>query len=400
MARSLEIGAPLLVESTCNQVNQSGGYAKMLPVDFVSQVRDIAAQCSFPSSQLILGGDHLGPIPWEDLPADQAMHQARILVYDYVRAGYTKLHLDASMRCLDDDPRRPLDEGIAAQRTAELARVAEQTCKRVSPHSTALRYVIGTEVPAPGGAKTPNEEQAITTVADLSETIEVNRRAFFALSLQSAWERVVAIVVQPGVEFGDQSLIEYNRTKASGLSRFIEQVDHLIFEAHSTDYQTPQALGEMVADHFAILKVGPVLTFAFREAVFALAMIEEELFTGKAGVALSNLGMVLEHAMLENPVYWQKYYSGDSTAQFLARKYSFSDRIRYYWANQTVQAALSTLLSNLDMRPIPLSLISQYLPEQYHKVRQGELSRRPLALILDKVAAVVDGYARACGYLS
>lgn len=70
---------------------------------------------------------------------------------------------------------------------------------------------------------------------------------------------------------------EYHREEAQTLSRFIEAQPGLVYEAHSTDYQSREALRALVEDHFAILKVGPALTFAFREAVFALAAIEEVL---------------------------------------------------------------------------------------------------------------------------
>ena len=70
----------------------------------------------------------------------------------------------------------------------------------------------------------------------------------------------------------------------------IEQYDRLIFEAHSTDYQTPAALAALVRDHFAILKVGPALTFALREALWALDCIEREWIDSDAGVRLPRCG--------------------------------------------------------------------------------------------------------------
>jgi tagatose-1,6-bisphosphate aldolase non-catalytic subunit AgaZ/GatZ len=54
----------LLIEATCNQVNQEGGYTGMTPNDFRDYVQAIAAEFDFPTNQLILGGDHLGPNPW------------------------------------------------------------------------------------------------------------------------------------------------------------------------------------------------------------------------------------------------------------------------------------------------------------------------------------------------
>jgi D-tagatose-1,6-bisphosphate aldolase subunit GatZ/KbaZ len=85
----------------------------------------------------------------------------------------------------------------------------------------------------------------------------------------------------------------------------VEGIDSLVFEAHSTDYQTPQALQQLVRDHFAILKVGPALTFAMREALFALAAIEEELLPAHKRSGLRN---VMENVMLDRPDFWQSHY--------------------------------------------------------------------------------------------
>lgn len=123
--------APVLIESTCNQVNQFGGYTGMTPADFVRFVHGIAAENGFPPEKLILGGDHLGPAPWQAGPTERAMSRAADMVRAYVQAGYTKLHLDASMKLGDDDPTRPLDLELAARRTAWLAKAAEETLVKV-----------------------------------------------------------------------------------------------------------------------------------------------------------------------------------------------------------------------------------------------------------------------------
>ena len=85
------------------------------------------------------------------------------------------------------------------------------------------------------------------------------------------------MVVQPGVEFGDEFVHDYRAESAQDLVKLIEGYPNLVYEAHSTDYQTRQNLAHLVRDHFAFLKVGPALTFAFREAVFALVHMENEL---------------------------------------------------------------------------------------------------------------------------
>ena len=84
-------------------------------------------------------------------------------------------------------------------------------------------------------------------------------------------------MVQPGVEFDHQAVIDYQRDATAELRHVLDTEHNLVFEAHSTDYQRPAQLRELVEDHWAILKVGPALTFAMREALFALAHIESEL---------------------------------------------------------------------------------------------------------------------------
>ena len=64
------------------------------------------------------------------------------------------------------------------------------------------------------------------------------------------------MVVQPGVEHGDHTILEYDRARAAHLARAIRDLPRLVFEGHTTDYQTPQALTQMVEDGIAILKVG------------------------------------------------------------------------------------------------------------------------------------------------
>jgi D-tagatose-1,6-bisphosphate aldolase subunit GatZ/KbaZ len=381
--------AVVLIESTCNQVNQFGGYTGMTPLDFVAYVGGMADRLGFPPERLILGGDHLGPSVWQREPAESAMAKSFQLVRDYVTAGYSKIHLDASMK-LGDDPAGRLRTETSARRAAEMAKVAEQTFME-SGGALAPRFVIGTEVPIPGGAQELEEQLQVSDVQDTRQTIETTRRAFYDLGLQAAWERVIAVVVQPGVEYGVDFVIDYQRDLAKALSKFIED-QPVIYEAHSTDYQRPIALRQMVEDHFAILKVGPALTFAFREVVFALAMIEDELFPKPER---SDLIDILDQAMMARPGYWEKYYPGDANAQAIARKYSFSDRSRYYWPDTAVQTALHKLFANFRDRAIPLTLLSQYLPTQFENVRNGLICNDSHAIIQDKLFALLDIYQTA-----
>jgi D-tagatose-1,6-bisphosphate aldolase subunit GatZ/KbaZ len=386
----------ILIESTSNQVNQFGGYTGMTPAQFAGFLYETADRVGFPRERILLGGDHLGPNVWQREPADEAMQKSYDLVADCVRAGYSKIHLDASMRLADDPQDIPLATKTSALRAAKMCQAAEAAYAAAPNAPFPPVYIIGTEVPIPGGALSGENEVHVTLPKDAKETIEITQAAFHELGLESAWERVIGLVVQPGVEFGDSSLIVYDRENATRLSKFIEGYDHLVFEAHSTDYQSSDGLRQMVEDHFAILKVGPALTFAMREAVFALDMMEQEWLGGKEGIVLSNVQEVLEQVMLDQPGYWNKYYEGDENDLRLARKYSYSDRLRYYWPNEKVDGALEQLIANLKQVPVPLNLLSQFLPQQYRKVMDGELSTDPVDLIFDKIQMMVSDYTYAC----
>ncbi|WP_352412622.1 tagatose-bisphosphate aldolase subunit KbaZ [Mixta sp. BE291] len=381
---------PLLIEATSNQVDQFGGYTGMTPADFRSIVCGLADSLGFPSSLLILGGDHLGPNRWQHLLAAEAMANADALIKAYVAAGFKKIHLDCSMSCADDPV--PLTDEIVAERAARLAKIAEATCGECFGESD-LVYVIGTEVPVPGGAHETLAALQVTTPDAARATLEAHRHAFEKQGLNAIWPRIIGLVVQPGVEFDHANVIDYQPQKATALSAMVEAYDTLVFEAHSTDYQTPQALRQLVKDHFAILKVGPALTFALREALFALAAIEEELLSAKA---CSGLRHVLESVMLDRPEYWQNHYHGDGHARRLARGYSYSDRVRYYWPDSQIDEAFARLVQNLADEPIPLPLISQYLPLQYRKVRAGALNATPRDLIIDHIQDILRQYHAAC----
>jgi D-tagatose-1,6-bisphosphate aldolase subunit GatZ/KbaZ len=308
-------------------------------------------------------------------------------VAEYVQAGFTKIHLDASMSCAGD-PEHLSDETVA-QRAAQLCKAAEGAWTG----GDRPVYVIGTEVPVPGGATHAVQELPATSTAAAAHTIAVHKRVF-EQELPGVWPRVIALVVQPGVEFDHNAVVDYDEAKAAPLVAWKRaQADGMTFEAHSTDYQRPQAYLEMVRDGFAILKVGPALTFALREALDQLEEIESQLF---AEEQRSALGRVVEEVMLESPENWLPYYAGSPAEQKLLRRYSYSDRVRYYWGRPEIAAAVATLIANLSSLRIPETMLSQYLPAQYLRVRVGLISADPESLIVDRIRDTLRPYAAAC----
>ena len=387
----------LLIEATSNQVDQFGGYTGMTPADFIFYVRKIADKMRFPASRIVFGGDHLGPNVWQNEAPQIAMGHARDQIAAYVKAGFIKIHLDASMHLKGDkkERHRPLNCAVVAQRTAELCAASEKAAKALGNKSGAPVYVIGTDVPIPGGATETLRDVHVTTVEEVKETLQLTREAFYQKGLQDAWQRVIAVVVQPGVEFSHSNVFEYDSARASALTALVSGFRPILYEAHSTDYQTGVALRQMVNDHFAILKVGPGLTFVMREAFFALAAVEKEWLGAKKHVQLSNLVDLIDQVMSRNNKYWYKHYTGEPDEIRIARFYSYSDRIRYYWPMEDIQRSVNKLFHNLTKNPPPLNLLSQFLPDQYYAVRNKLIENTPVAHLYNNICRVLGEYAKA-----
>jgi D-tagatose-1,6-bisphosphate aldolase subunit GatZ/KbaZ len=395
--QALQDGSSVLVESTSNQVNQDGGYTGVKPNEFVAFVARLAAEAGLPADRVILGGDHLGPHPFAADGKAAAMERAALMVRQYVRAGYEKIHLDASMRC-GDDPPGPLADEVAAERTAELAAAAEAAAAERPADAPLPVYVIGTEVPTPGGQAGEHHGPVPTRVEDARRSLELTRSAFSRRGLEPAWPRVLAQVVQPGVEFGDDVVYRYEPSAAAPLRAFSESQERLVFEAHSTDYQTEPALAALVADHFAVLKVGPELTFALREALFALEAIERELLERRTPARLSGLRLELERAMTREPRHWKAHYgTADEDTLRLRRAFSLSDRARYYWPVTEVRQAVERLFANLDAEHVPSGILRQHLPEEAEADSLRPLPGNAARLARAHVRRVLARYARACG---
>lgn len=391
LRRAKETGDPVLIEATANQVNQFGGYTGMKPKDFYGLVRQMAADAGLPEEQLILGGDHLGPLTWQHLPEAEAMELAKVLVYEYARAGFTKIHLDTSMK-LHHDPEGPLSVHTVARRGAVLYREAMRGYSDLleeNPQAVRPVFVIGSEVPIPGGAQEAEDSLSVTSPEDFRKTVLTYQQVFAGEGITEGLQNVIAVVVQPGVEFGDDQVFLYDHNAAKELCAALSDFPGLCFEGHSTDYQSPDCLRQMVRDGIAILKVGPALTYGLREALFSLSLMEKELVPENRQAHFIE---TLEQAMLRAPENWQKHYHGDEKQLALARKYSFSDRARYYMDQPQVISAIDRLFENLRLNPIPMNMLHQYMPVSYSKVRDGQLSLDPKELALDGVVGFMLDY--------
>ena len=381
LLQAKEDGANALIEATCNQVNQDGGYTGLSPAAFRDAVTAIGDRVGFPPDRLILGGDHLGPNPWKHLAPEEAMARAGDMIAAYARAGYGKLHLDCSMGCAGE-PAALADELVAARAARLAARAEAETPGRPV-------YVIGTEVPTPGGATEALDHLRPTRPDAVRTTVAVHEDAFRDVA-PGAWERVIAMVVQPGVEFGHDDVAVYRPDAARALCATLDDLPGLVFEAHSTDYQPEAALRQLVLDGFPILKVGPALTFALREALYGLDAIAAVLHPG--GTRLPDR---MDALMLAEPKHWRSHYPGDAGVQRVLRHYSYSDRIRYYWPDPEAEAATASLMRRLDGVALPPTLISQHLSRVYDRVAAGQLAPNARVLLIEAVRDVLRVYARA-----
>ena len=397
MDKAVETDLILLIEATANQVDQYGGYTGMKPADFITFVRRLAEEEHLPMNKIILGGDHLGPLTFSQYEEDKAMAESSELVRQYVSAGFTKIHIDTSMKVAGDDPDTRLSDETISRRGAMLARVAEDAYAELlkkDPDAIHPVYIVGSEVPIPGGSQDAKDTgMQVTKVKDFEATVAAFKNAFESRGLEEAWKQVIGVVVQPGVEEKDAGCTEYDREKAKELMASINEYPNLVFEGHSTDYQTKLKLRELVEDGVGILKVGPGLTYAAREGIFALAYAEKEMLKDHPEQQ-SYFMEVLDEAMLADPKYFQKHYHGTPEEIALKRKFSFSDRSRYYMPQASVQKALAVLFKNFE-NGVPLGLLSQFMPIAYTKVREGTLSNDPMSLIKDRVAYTAGEYLYA-----
>jgi D-tagatose 6-phosphate 4-epimerase len=197
-------------------------------------------------------------------------------------------------------------------------------------------------------------------------------------------------VVQPGVEFGNDAVAVYRPERARALAGALRKLPQFVFEAHSTDYQPQEALAALVRDGFAILKVGPGLTFALREALYGLDHIAAAL-DGRP----PELQAAMEHLMLANPAHWRNHYRGDADDLRIQRHFSYSDRIRYYWPEPPARDAVRRLLVRLDGRRIPETLVSQHLGALYPEVAAGRIPPSARPLLIGAVQRILKQYRDA-----
>jgi len=168
----------------------------------------------------------------------------------------------------------------------------------------------------------------------------------------------------------------------------------LVYEAHSTAYQSAAALAGRVDHRLAILKVGPELTFALREAILSLSLIEQRLVARDRRA--DPIGALLT-AMDADPRHWAHDYRGDPDAIAFLKLSSYSDRARYYWGVPAVAGAVAQLMGTLADTGVPEPLVPHFFPHLAGEDLPGRESRAA-ALLKRHVQTVAARYYAACRF--
>lgn len=379
LMRAQTLDRAVVIEATSNQVNQQGGYTGMRPAGFIAAVFELADAAGVDRARIIFGGDHLGPQVWRNGPAGDAMAKARVMVAEYVAAGFGKIHLDCSEGCAGEPAQ--LEDATAARRAADLAQACERAGSPV--------YVIGTEVPPPGGARAGEDGHITpTTPQSARATLAAHRAAFEQAGLSGVLPRICGLVVQPGVEFAPMAVHHLPMARDPGLLAAVADWPLLCLEAHSTDYQHPSAFPRLAALGFAFQKVGPALTFAWRQAIYGLDHLAE-LAGLRSGPGLAD---VMERLMLADTRHWQSHYRGDTADIRVERHMGLADRIRYYWPHPDAADAVARLLAVLAGQRLPDPLLLQAFPRSVLDRAETLPGPRPLALCHAAVQCALDPY--------
>ncbi|PSL19766.1 class II D-tagatose-bisphosphate aldolase non-catalytic subunit [Shimia abyssi] len=343
------LGRPLVVEATSNQVNQHGGYMGMRPEAFIAYVHAIADEVGADRAAVQFGGDHLGTQVWRAGDAAAAMQEARVLVRDYVAAGFDKIHLDCSEGCRGEAAQ--LDDTTTATRSADLARA----CLEVRDD---LLFVVGTEVPPPGGARMDEDGHIPPTDAGAARATLAAHDAVFG----DMASMIGGLVVQPGVEFSPTQVHALPMERDPGLADAIADRPGVCLEAHSTDYQDGAVFPRLAELGFAFQKVGPALTFAYREAMYALDGLRQDK---------GALERCMEDIMLRDPKYWQGHYHGAEESLYQQRHFGLADRIRYYWPQDAARAGVQALFDDLPEVISDDALSKAFAPEVLDRAEAG-----------------------------
>ena len=316
---------PVLIESTSNQVNQYGGYSGLKPFQFEKKIRRLAKFIKLNNKSLMIGGDHLGPLPWKDLDEATAMKNSKKLVKDCLKAKYEKIHIDTAIICRGE---KKIDRHTVIQRCDEILSVFSKK------DFDNVFLVIGTEVPFAGGGhaikSSPTTFESIKEEIDLYSTILKKKKKF-------------ALVIEPGIGFGNFSVIQA-KLKNFGKRLIFSKKNNFVYEAHSSDYQKISSLKKLVKNNFKFLKIGPELTYFYAKSIFKMEEFEKKSYKNN----FSNIKNIILKEMKNNNSYWIDYYKAKKKKLDNLKFNSYLDRLRYYWSSKNILNSKKKLFININ----------------------------------------------------
>jgi D-tagatose-1,6-bisphosphate aldolase subunit GatZ/KbaZ len=394
LRQALADGSPALFEICADMLDPHGQSGKIIPDDFIANIRQIAVKTGFPRDRIFFGVNDLSPSLWQDEPVVSAMKKTCTFISDLVSLGSNILGIHAGMPLKGDPADKLLSQEEIILREVALYQAAESAAAALPDEEKPL-YVIDVH---PGQGMTEDQTNIIHK-EDVEIAVDRFAKTAMAAGLPEMKERLLAVRIFLGAGYDSEKIVPFDSSLINELGGCVYGDKPVVLEVQRTDFQPQTVLDQLVDNHFAFMRIGQELTYTMREALFSMAMMENETMIGKPGVYLSNFIIELDRAMQSAPRHWQKYYTGNGFEQLIARKYSLYDRSRFYWEDKEVRKTKKRLFDNLIEYPIPLTVMRQFMPRQYERVVAGELENKPDALVMDAVRYALRRYSRACGWM-
>ena len=318
---------PCLIECTSNQVNQEGGYSNHTPKTFVKKINKLKKKIRLNQSQLFLGGDHLGPLPWKNSSSKIALNNSINLINKFLNKKFDKIHIDTSIKCKND---RLINSKKIFNRTLKILNSTS-----IKKKINNIFLIIGTEVPLSGSDDNKN-----IIITHLKQIQNESLRFIKFLNDQKFKRKKFGLVVEPGMKYMNSS-IKKPLLKTFFKKREFSVKNNFVFEAHSTDYQPLKILNKLVDNNFKFLKVGPELTYNYSRALYLMNNIEKKFYKKKESEIKKNILL----SMRQNKKYWKDYYNNRDNKLLLNSKL---DRSRYYLNCKNVKNSINILKNNIN----------------------------------------------------
>lgn len=369
---------PVLLECTSNQVNQFGGYTGLNPREFNKKVKSLNSEIKIRKENIILGADHLGPLPWKNFDKKKAFLNAKQLLRLIVKENFTKIHLDTTIKCRND---KNLNLEEIRSRFLELFNIIPKR------KLNKIYFVAGSEVPFAGGG---DFNQNISKLEDIKNDYLIYDSAINFNKSQKEF----ALVIEPGMSFTNNKVF---KPKIKNLKKIIKfsRKKRIFFEAHSTDYQKMNVLKKLVKANFKFLKVGPELTFKYHDSLKFMLNLEKKIIPKND---LSKLNENLKKIMNKNKKYWKSYYKGSISKINYLKFNSKLDRIRYYWSDKLIEKSKKKLFKNICK--IPRNFIINKLKIENDTQNNNTINiNNNVDLIVNYfLESTLNRYYEACGF--